>query len=69
MIQFYATLMTVLAGGKDELSARFAELREDRERGSLTVEQAIVTGLLVVAALALLAVIANAVTSRSATIR
>ena len=26
MIQFYATLMTVLAGGKDELSARFAEL-------------------------------------------
>jgi len=68
MIQFYATLMTVLAGGKDELTARFAELREDRERGSLTVEQAIVTGLLVVAALALLAVIANAVTNRSANI-
>ncbi|NIH70240.1 hypothetical protein [Modestobacter marinus] len=69
MIQFYATLMTVLAGGREELTSRFAELRENRERGSLTVEQAIVTGLLVVAALALMVIIANAVTSRSASIQ
>ena len=51
------------------LRDRLRELREDPERGSLSVEQVIITVALIGIAVALVAVIANAVTSRSSSIQ
>ena len=59
------TLMA-LAGA---LRARLRELREEPERGALSVEQVIITLALLGIAVALVAVIANAVTSRSSQIQ
>ena len=51
------------------LRDRLRKLREDPERGSLSVEQVIITVALIGIAVALVAVIANAVTSRSSSIQ
>ena len=60
------THLTVLGGA---LRDRLRALRDDPERGSLSVEQVIITVALIGIAVALVAVIANAVTSRSAQIQ
>ena len=51
------------------LHDRLRALRAEPERGSLSVEQVIITVALIGIAIALVAVIANAVTSRSAQIQ
>ena len=51
------------------LRERYAVLRAEPERGSVSVEQVIITVALVGIAIALMVVIANAVTSRSAEIQ
>ena len=48
-----------------ELRDRYRTVRADPERGSVSVEQVIITLALLGIAIALVAVIANAVTSRS----
>ena len=60
------TLLTVVGA---QLRDRLRDLRDEPERGSLSVEQVIITVALVGIAAALVAVIANAVTSRSAQIQ
>lgn len=58
--------LVALAGA---LRDRLRELREEPERGALSVEQVIITLALLGIAVALVAVIANAVTSRSSQIQ
>ena len=65
MTPFFTTLTLVARS----LRERYAALREDPERGSVSVEQVIITVALVGIAIALMVVIANAVTSRSAEIQ
>ncbi|RZU30857.1 MULTISPECIES: hypothetical protein [Blastococcus] len=59
------TLMALAGALRD----RLRELREEPERGALSVEQVIITLALLGIAIALVAVIANAVTSRSSQIQ
>lgn len=59
------TLMALAGALRDRLK----ELREEPERGALSVEQVIITLALLGIAVALVAVIANAVTSRSSQIQ
>ena len=63
------SLFTVLSVVGAQLRDRLRELRDEPERGSLSVEQVIITVALIGIAVALVAVIANAVTSRSAQIQ
>lgn len=60
------TTLTILAAA---LRDRLRDLRGEPERGSLSVEQVIITVALIGIAVALIAIIANAVTSRSAEIQ
>ena len=60
------TTLTILAAA---LRDRLRDLRGEPERGSLSVEQVIITVALIGIAVALVAVIANAVASRSAQIQ
>lgn len=60
------TTLTILAAA---LRDRLRDLRGEPERGSLSVEQVIITVALIGIAVALVAVIANAVTSRSNSIQ
>ncbi len=60
------SLLTALAAG---LRERLRAVRAEPERGSLSVEQVIITVALIGIAVALVAVIANAVTSRSSQIQ
>ncbi len=60
------TLLTIVGA---QLRDRLRELRHEPERGSLSVEQVIITVALIGIAVALVAVIANAVTSRSGQIQ
>ncbi|CCG02415.1 MULTISPECIES: hypothetical protein [Blastococcus] len=60
------TLLTIVGA---QLRDRLRDLRDEPERGSLSVEQVIITVALIGIAVALVAVIANAVTSRSAQIQ
>ena len=60
------TLLTVVGA---QLRDRLRNLRDEPERGSLSVEQVIITVALIGIAVALVAVIANAVTSRSGQIQ
>ncbi|WP_029429676.1 hypothetical protein [Blastococcus sp. URHD0036] len=62
-------LITALAALGGGLRDRLRDVRDDPERGSLSVEQVIITVALIGIAVALVAVIANAVTSRSASIQ
>ncbi|MCF6506552.1 hypothetical protein E9549_03890 [Blastococcus sp. MG754426] len=61
-------ITTLMALGSD-LRERLRDLRDEPERGSLSVEQVIITVALIGIAVALVAIIANAVTSRSAQIQ
>ena len=62
-------LLTTLIALAADLRERLRAVRDDPERGSLSVEQVIITVALVGIAVALVAVIANAVTSRSGQIQ
>ncbi len=62
-------LFTALLGLAGALRERLRQLRLDDERGALSVEQVIITLALLGIAAALVAVIANAVTSRSSQIQ
>jgi hypothetical protein len=63
------SLLTVLTVVGAHLRDRLRDLRDEPERGSLSVEQVIITVALIGIAVALVAVIANAVTSRSGQIQ
>ena len=63
------SLLTVLTVVGAHLRDRLRHVRDDPERGSLSVEQVIITVALIGIAVALVAVIANAVSSRSAEIQ
>ncbi|RBY97572.1 hypothetical protein DQ237_01105 [Blastococcus sp. TF02-8] len=63
------SLLTHLTVVGAQLRDRLRDLRDEPERGSLSVEQVIITVALIGIAVALVAVIANAVTSRSAQIQ
>jgi hypothetical protein len=65
MTPLIPTLMALAA----ELRERLRAVRDEPERGSLSVEQVIITVALIGIAVALVAVIANAVTSRSGQIQ
>ena len=65
MAPLFATLTALGAA----LRNRLRDLRDEPERGSLSVEQVIITVALIGIAIALVAVIANAVSSRSAEIQ
>lgn len=65
MMPLFTTLTVLGAALRDRLRA----VRDEPERGSLSVEQVIITVALVGIAVALVAVIANAVTSRSGQIQ
>lgn len=70
MKALYITLMTIWAAGSDELRERIELLRQDdSERGSVTLEQAIIGAALFLAAVGLVGVIVAAVNSRSASIQ
>jgi hypothetical protein len=62
-------LFTALLTTARALRHRFRTLRAEPERGSVSVEQVIITLALLGIAIALVAVIANAVTSRSSQIQ
>jgi hypothetical protein len=62
-------LFTALLTTARALRHRFRTLRAEQERGSVSVEQVIITLALLGIAIALVAVIANAVTSRSSQIQ
>jgi hypothetical protein len=64
-----AVLFTTLSALGAALRDRRRALRAQPERGSLSVEQVIITVALIGIAVALVAVIANAVTSRSGQIQ
>ena len=65
MMPLISTLTALAAALRDRLH----DVRDDPERGSLSVEQVIITVALIGIAVALVAVIANAVTSRSSSIQ
>ena len=65
MMPLFTTLTAIGAALRDRLQA----VRDEPERGSLSVEQVIITVALIGIAVALVAVIANAVTSRSGQIQ
>ena len=65
MTPLISTLTALGAALRDRLHA----IRAEPERGSLSVEQVIITEALIGIAVALVAVIANAVTSRSSSIQ
>ena len=65
MTELITTLMALGTG----LRERLRTVRDEPERGSLSVEQVIITVALIGIAVALVAVIANAVTSRSSQIQ
>ncbi len=62
-------LIPILMALAADLRGRLRAVRDDPERGSLSVEQVIITVALIGIAVALVAVIANAVTSRSGQIQ
>ena len=62
-------LLTILMALAADLRERLRAVRDESERGSLSVEQVIITVALISIAVALVAVIANAVTSRSGQIQ
>jgi hypothetical protein len=62
-------LISTLPALSAALHDRLHDLRDEPERGSLSVEQVIITVALIGIAVALVAVIANAVTSRSSSIQ
>ncbi|UOY00019.1 hypothetical protein [Blastococcus sp. PRF04-17] len=62
-------LISTLTALAAALRERLRDVRAEPERGSLSVEQVIITVALVGIAIALVAVIANAVTSRSSQIQ
>jgi hypothetical protein len=62
-------LITTLTALSAALRDRLRDARDEPERGSLSVEQVIITVALIGIAVALVAVIANAVTSRSSQIQ
>ena len=62
-------LISTLTALAAALRERLRDVRAEPERGSLSVEQVIITVALVGIAIALVAVIANAVTSRSGQIQ
>ena len=62
-------LISTLTALGAALRDRLRDVRDDPERGSLSVEQVIITVALIGIAVALVAIIANAVTSRSAQIQ
>lgn len=62
-------LLTALTAVADALRQRLRAVRAETERGSVSVEQVIITLALLGIAVALVAVIANAVTSRSSQIQ
>ena len=62
-------LISTLAALGAALRDRLRAVRAEPERGSLSVEQVIITVALIGIAVALVAVIANAVTSRSGQIQ
>ena len=62
-------LISTLTALGAALRDRLRDIRDDPERGSLSVEQVIITVALIGIAIALVAVIANAVSSRSAEIQ
>jgi hypothetical protein len=62
-------LIPILMALATELRERLRAVRDEPERGSLSVEQVIITVALIGIAVALVAVIANAVTSRSGQIQ
>ena len=62
-------LISTLTALGAALRDRLRDVRDDPERGSLSVEQVIITVALIGIAVALVAVIANAVSSRSAEIQ
>ena len=62
-------LISTLTALGAALRDRLRDVRDDPERGSLSVEQVIITVALIGIAIALVAVIANAVSSRSAEIQ
>lgn len=61
-------LITTLLGLGGALRDRYRAVRAEPERGSVSIEQVIITLALLGIAVALVAVIANAVTSRSSQI-
>ena len=63
------SMLTVLTVVGAHLRDRLRHLRDEPEGGSLSVEQVIITVALIGIAVALVAVIANAVTSRSGQIQ
>ena len=65
MSPLYSTLTALAEGLRD----RFRALRAEPERGALSIEQVVITVALLGIALALMVIIANAVTSRSAQIQ
>ena len=65
MMPLISTLTALAAALRDRLH----DLRDEPERGSLSVEQVIITVALIGIAVALVAIIANAVTSRSGQIQ
>ena len=62
-------LITTLTALGAALRDRLREVRDEPERGSLSVEQVVITVALIGIAIALVAVIADAVTSRSSQIQ
>jgi hypothetical protein len=62
-------LISMLTAHGKALLDRLRAIHAEPERGSLSVEQVIITVALIGIAIALVAVIANAVTSRSAQIQ
>ena len=62
-------LISILTALGAALRDRLRDERDDPERGSLSVEQVVITVALIGIAIALVAIIANAVTSRSAQIQ
>ncbi len=65
MTELISILTALMAALRDRLRA----VRAEPERGSLSVEQVVITVALIGIAVALVAVIANAVTSRSSQIQ
>lgn len=64
MLNLIATFHVFSSALKQRVHAVYSE----RERGSVTLEQVVITLALLIAAVALVAVITNAITSRSAQI-
>lgn len=62
-------LLTALLALAGSLRGRWRALRADPERGSVSVEQVVITVALLAIAIALVAIIAKAVTSRSGQIQ